>query len=53
MLMYLLNGKYFPINTQDYNGYSLLHYCCSISEEDYLKARAKELVEYSPRELKE
>jgi hypothetical protein len=31
MLMYLLNGKHFPINTQDYNGYTLLHYCCSIS----------------------
>lgn len=53
MLVYLLNSKCFPINSQDYNGYTLLHYCCSISEEDYIKARSKELYEFSLREIKE
>lgn len=53
MLVYLLNCKHFPIGAQDYNGYTLLHYCCSISEEDYIKGRTKELMNYSARELKE
>jgi ankyrin repeat protein len=53
MLVYLLDTKHFGINAQDYNGFTLLHYCCSISEDDYIKSRMKELSGYSLRELKE
>jgi ankyrin repeat protein len=53
MLVYLLDTKHFGINTQDYNGFTLLHYCCSINEDDYIKSRTKEMTDYSLRQIKE
>jgi ankyrin repeat protein len=41
MVKYLVESTHFSINCQDYNGFTPLHYCCSLSEEDYIKTRIK------------